>query len=299
MISVVITTYKNKELLIKNLKINFHYLKDCEIIVVNDNPLISIKKDLSEFPISLIENKINLGFGGTANLGFSKAVNQYVLLLNDDVVLQNDNYEKALNHFQKNPDLFAVSFAQKEKKNQIVGKNKVFWKNGLFYHAKADDTKFGNNAWAEGGSCIIDKSKFEKLGGFDPIYAPFYWEDIDLCYRAWKYGYKIFFDPSIEIVHHHESTIGKQFPSEYINKIAFRNQFIFIWKNIIDFSYILNHLFYLPYNLIYYLFKGKKEFLSGFSAALEYIILIAKKGKIEKIKFRLTDKQIFKIFKYE
>jgi len=84
MISVIIPTYRNKKLLIDNLKHNLLYLKDCEIIVVNDDPgeslknLIDSRRSLPRTPIRggndrggrgndkkiiLIENKKNLGFG--------------------------------------------------------------------------------------------------------------------------------------------------------------------------------------------------------------------------------------------
>ncbi|PJE58197.1 MAG: glycosyltransferase family 2 protein, partial [Candidatus Portnoybacteria bacterium CG10_big_fil_rev_8_21_14_0_10_36_7] len=45
------------------------------------------------------------------------------------------------------------------------------------------------------------------LNGFDELYSPFYWEDIDLSYRAWKTGYTVLFDPQVLVEHHHETTI--------------------------------------------------------------------------------------------
>ena len=39
-----------------------------------------------------------------------------------------------------------------------------------------------------GGSCAFDRQKLLELGGFDPLFAPFYLEDTDLSYLAWKRG---------------------------------------------------------------------------------------------------------------
>ncbi len=269
MISAIIPTYRNKWSLLHNLKRNLPYLNGTEIIIVNDNPRINLEKDLKPFEnIILIENEKNCGFGESVNRGVKKASNPYIMLLNDDVLLQDSNYQLTINDFRKDSSLFAVSFSQKEKDGGVVGKNRFFWRRGLFFHQKARDLNLGENGWAEGGACIIDKKKFEKLGGFDSVYSPFYWEDIDLSYRARKAGYKIIFDPSILVQHHHESTIGKYFSKDFVKTIAFRNQFLFMWKNA-TIKEKFAHFLFLPFNLCYYLFKGEFAFLKGFFQAIK------------------------------
>jgi GT2 family glycosyltransferase len=271
MISVIIPTYKNKEQLLRNLKNNLQFLKDCEIIVVNDNPEISIKKDIESFKsVRLLENKRNSGFGKSVNNGVSIAKFPYIMLLNDDVVLKDTGFIKGINYFKKDKKLFAVSFAQIEKDGSIVGKNKIFWKRGLFFHQKASGLNPGENGWAEGGACIIDKKRFEKLGGFDSIYSPFYWEDIDLSYRAKKTGYRVIFDPNIVVEHHHESTIGKHFSKDFIKTIAFRNQFLFMWKNVRGRKFV-SHVLFLPFNILYYCLKGESAFINGLFKALQVL----------------------------
>ena len=270
MVSVIIPTYKNTELLIKNLHKNLPYLKDCEIIIVNDDPTTSLKKELKQFEkIKLIENKKNLGFGESINQGVKIAQGDYLLLLNNDVVLSNNNYQLTINHFRNNYSLFAVSFAQEEKNNQVVGKNRLFWHKGFYQHEAIKDNQPGENGWAEGGSCLIDKEKFRLLGGFDKIYAPFYWEDIDLSYRAKKRGWSIIFDPKIKVIHHHESTIGKYYDKKQIAIIAFRNQLIFTWKNRKTFQQKIENLCYLFLMIIKSLVKGNLIYINGLISALK------------------------------
>lgn len=265
MISVIIPTYKNKELLVKNLRNNLLFLHDCQIIIVNDDPTKSVKNDLKEFKdIILIENKTNLGFGMSINKGVKIAKGDYLMLLNNDVVLTNNNYLLTVNDFRNNPLLFAISFAQQEKDGSIVGRNTLYFEKGFFKHKKNTNQISGPNSWAEGGSCLIDKKKFLKLRGFDKVYSPFYWEDIDLSYRAKKLGYQIIFDRKIEVIHHHESTIGKYYNKNKIMTIAFRNQLIFTWKNLTDIKKVIEHLYYL----IPTIFKGGSSFFSGFVEAL-------------------------------
>lgn len=271
MVSVIIPVYKNTEQFINNLKHNLPFLKDCQIIIINDDPDKSLKKLIYYFHeknISLIENKKNLGFGKSVNRGVKEAKGNYLMLLNSDVKLIKNNYQLAINHFRNDPSLFAVSFAQKEKDELIIGKNKIYWRKGLYIHQKADDLEFGDNGWAEGGAALVDKNKFIKLGGFDPIYSPFYWEDIDLSQRARQAGYRIIFDPKILVIHHHETTIGQYFTENQIKTIAYRNQLMFTWKNLISLNLILIHLLYLPFLIIKYLINGDYLFLIGFIKAL-------------------------------
>lgn len=269
MISIVIPTYKNKDQFLNNLRHNMEYLKDCEIIIVNDNPGDNLTNDLKDFKnIVLIQNKKNLGFGLSVNKGVNEAKNKYVVLLNSDVVLNDGSFKHALSIFKQNKLLFAVSFAQKEKDDTIVGKNILFWHRGLMQHSKAPDLNYGYTAWAEGGTSMLDKDKFTKLGGFDPLYAPFYWEDIDLSYRAWKNGYQVIFEPAIIVEHRHESTIGKYFSGQTVKTISYRNQLIFTWKNITDFKLRLSHAFFLLPNIFYFIINKDYGFLKGLFGAL-------------------------------
>jgi len=297
MISVVIPTYKNKEETIKNLKHNLPFLKGCEIVVINDNPQESLKPDFDLFPqIKLIENDINLGFAGAVHKAIQQTKGDYIMLLNNDVLLIDTSFLKAENMLQKDTNLFAISFLQKEKNSVLVGKNQIFWKRGLFQHKKANNIKAGINSWAEGGSCILNKRLYEKIGGFDSLYSPFYWEDIDLSYRAWKNGYKILFEPNISVIHHHESTIGKLFKKKKIVEIAYRNQFIFTWKNIQDTSLLINHLAHLPIFLISQTIKGNFSILQGLISALFLLPLIIKQRHILSKKNSLSDISILNQF---
>ena len=292
-LSVVIPTYKNKEMLLKNLQLNLPFLKECEIIIVNDFPSESIKKDLEQFAgITVIENKKNLGFGGAVNIGVNAATKDYVMLLNNDVILTDESYTKAFKHFEDDNNLFAVSFAQKEKDGSIVGKNKIYWQNGFFQHSKADNLDFGSNAWAEGGSCIVDKKKYIELEGFDLVFAPFYWEDVDLSYRAWKKGYTVLFDPNILVEHHHESTVGKYFDKSKVESIAFRNQLLFIWKNINDKQLISEHHRTIAKHLVKYILKGNWPYVKGKLHAFKKSADLP----TEKINYKRTDAEILSLF---
>jgi len=289
-ISVIIPTYSNKQFL-KNLINNLKYLKDCQIIVVNDNPKNLLHEEIFKANnIKLIENKNNLGFSKSVNIGIKNSNEKYILLLNDDVVLQDDSFLTSIKKFESNHNLFAISFAQMDNGGKISGKNKLFWKNGFVQHCSDENINPGKTGWAEGGSALFDRDKLNKLGGFDEIYSPFYWEDIDLSYRAKKMGYQVLFDPKIVVKHNHETTIGREFDKSKISAIAYRNQFIFIWKNISSTPLLFAHFLNLIKLLVTSILKTDIVFYIGFFQAilkLPKIILLRNNSQ-----YKLSDHEI-------
>lgn len=292
-ISIIIPVYKNYEMFYGNLESNKKYFDGCEVIVMNDYPQENIIKTTKKIipEAKVFNNKKNLGFAGNVNKGVLKATRNYVFLMNSDVVLKDNSFLNALDYFKKDQKLFAVGFAQVEKDGKIVGANRGYFKNGLINHSHLQPANYNLQPifWAEGGSSIFKKKLFIDLGLIDELYNPFYWEDIDLSYRAWKAGYKILYDPAIKVEHHHESTIGKYFDKSRILKTAFRNQMIFHWKNLTDKDLILKHLLNIP----------KFIFIPGFFDALIRLPKILKSRKKTIKLFKKTDKEILNIFKWQ
>lgn len=289
-ISIIIPVYKNYEMFFKFFETNKKFFKGCEVIVMNDYPLENITTRVKKiFPKAIVvNNKINLGFAGNVNKGVLKAKRNFVFLMNSDVVLNDNSFVKSLEYFKKNRRLFAVGFAQIEKNGKIVGRNRGYFDNGFINHSSLSSNinHLSLNFWAEGGAAIFRRKQFIELGMLDGLYNPFYWEDIDLSYRAWKASYEIAYIPSVKVEHHHESTIGKYFDNSKIMKTAFRNQLIFHWKNLTDKDLLIKHLLSLP----------KQIFRPGFfDALLKLPIILKSREKTVKL-FNKTDREILNKF---
>jgi O-antigen biosynthesis protein len=95
-----------------------------------------------------------------------------------------------------------------------------------------------------GGSCAFDRRKFLELGGFDELLAPFYLEDTDLGYMAWKRGWKVLYQPRSIVYHEHRGTIGKRFSEAQIQAVLKKNYLLFCWKNIHDWRRLAAHFFF-------------------------------------------------------
>jgi GT2 family glycosyltransferase len=258
--SVVIPNWRGRKLLEKNLP-SVLMTKPDEVIVIDD----ASPDDSNEFleknypQVKIIKHQKNLGFAAGCNSGVQAARGEIVILLNLDVVPEKDALEKVLPNFNDGK-VFAVSFNEPQ-----WSWAKILWQKGTIEHQPGAKTKRTHlSAWANGGSAAFRKSIWEKLGGFDSLYHPFYWEDIDLSYRVWKRGYKVLWEPKAIVHHQHEAIIGKHFSKKEISFISERNRLLFIWKNIGNPKMILEHKFYLVRRLLTSLGYWK-PFLAAFT----------------------------------
>lgn len=309
-IDIVIPNYNGADLIKKNLPELIQSVKVYDIgkiIISDDCSAVSDFKKLTEFideikkdsnvKIDLIENIRNVGFSSNVNVGVSHADADLILLLNTDVSVKDDFLDAALDDLDLDENLFGVGLMDKSEENGKVvyrGRGLASWKRGFLVHRRGE-VDANDTFWISGGSCIFRRSIFNKLGGLDQNYNPFYWEDIDLSYRARKSGYKIMFEPKSSVVHRHtEGSIKRHFKNSVIKKIAYRNQFIFIWKNITDVKLLISHMVWLPYHFAKAIIRRDMPFFTGFISATGKISAIIKKRKSQSKLYTFADSEIIK-----
>lgn len=295
-ISIVIPNYNGQDLLKKNLPKVIEAVGDAEIIVVDDFSTDNSLNVLDSFgsKLKVIRSEKNFGFSSTVNLGVKAAKGDIIILLNTDVIPEKGFLAPLIPHF-KEDNVFAVGCMDKsieDDKVALRGRGIGAWKRGFLVHSRGEVNKT-NTLWVNGGSGAFRKSVWDKLGGFNELYSPFYWEDIDLSYRALKSGYKIMFEPKSVVVHEHDKgAIKKKFSASYIKTVAYRNQFIFVWKNVTDLDLQLRHLFWLPYHMIKAFMRMDLTFYKGFFNAFVLLPKIIRSGFEDKKLFVLKDKQV-------
>ncbi len=254
-ISVVIPSWNSEAQLKENLPAVFAAAKKvaAEIIVVDDasrqDHSIEYLNSLGK-QIRFIKNTKNQGFGATVNQGVKIAKGEIVVLLNTDVRPASDCFEKVRGYFIDTA-VYAVGF------NSGEGSMGGEWRDGLFHHFKVDEptkkTGASSSLWASGGQAAFSRKKWLELGGMDSLYRPFYWEDVDMGYCAWKRGWQVLWAVDCHVVHDHKkSVITGSFTKQFITQVATRNQFLFIWKNISDKKLLIKHLLKLPLYLLRY-----------------------------------------------
>src|SRR5665213_2392046 len=192
----------------------------------------------------------NLGFGGGSNAGFHAASNDIVVLLNSDMRVEADFLAPLLAGFT-DEKVFAVScqifLSDPGKRREETGLTDAWWKNGALRVTHREDPRVDRLFpcfYGGGGSCAFDRRKFLSLGGFDEILAPFYLEDTDIGFLAWKRGWKVLYQPASVVYHEHRGTIGKKFSAGYIQAVLEKNYVLFAWKNIHGWGRLASHFFF-------------------------------------------------------
>ena len=311
-ISVVIPNFNGKHLLEKNLSKVFSIIsgyKDgkSEIIITDDSSkddsvafvkqFIASKRDAA-VQLILLENTSgeNKGFSSNVNKGVEKAQGEVVILLNTDVVPQNDFLQPLLQHFTSE-NVFAVGCMDESieegGKTVLRGRGVGKWEKGFLVHSAGDVTKGSATLWVNGGSGAFRKNIWNRLGGLNVLYNPFYWEDIDLSYKAQKAGYIVLFENKSIVRHEHEvGSIKKNYSSFFVRKTTYRNQFFFTWLNATDTILLVNHFIFLPYFLLRAVKNHDRAFFLGFCAALLSLPkVLRERKKIQKL-VKKSDKEV-------
>jgi len=292
--TVIIPNYNGEEILpkildrlleAKDVKEN----KIVEIMVVDDGSSDnSCKLITSNYPsVKLVKHKVNRGFSSAVNTGARSTKTKYLVLLNSDVVPQKDFLVSVYDNFEKR-DLFAVSF---NEKNYSYTKGK-FEKGYITHEPGVKTDKPHDTFWVSGGSGIFRRDIWMKLGGMDEkLFSPFYWEDVDLSYRAQKRGYTLLWDPRSKVIHEHETTI-KRINRKKRERIQERNHLLFIWKNLTSQNLMRKHISGLFLRIL----KHPGYFLV-FLMALAKLRTVESLKKKEFKEGKVSDESIFARFK--
>lgn len=307
-ISIIIPNYNGKELLEKNLpavkNAVDNYLKEhkgkIEIVVVDDASLDESVKVLSSLKyIRLLRNEKNHGFSSAVNRGVRESIGEIFVLLNSDVAPDENFLSPLVKHFD-DEKIFAVGCMDRSIEGNLTvmrGRGLGQWKRGLLVHRKGDIDET-DTFWVNGGSGCFRRSIWNKLGGFNELYRPFYWEDIDISYRAMKSGFKIFFEPKSVVTHFHEKgAIKNKFSNKYIETISYRNQILFVWLNITDRIYLISHAYWIMRYLFRAIVRFDTIYLVGFFQAVSKIPQVLQSRSHNAKTFIRKDKEVLAMFK--
>ena len=206
------------------------------IVVDNQSTDDSLKWLSAHFPAvkSLLapQNRYLYSFNWAAG----KLTHDWLLLLNNDVYMSPDCLDPLFELLLCYPQAFAVSpqFLRPDKVTvdsaRRVGK---FWRGQLRHSNDTSLTDPAPTLFATGGACLVRRADFLAYGGFDELYYPAYWEDVDLSYRAWKRGRPSLYQPASVMYHYGSASMAAEGSarSVFLNT---RNAWLFTWRNVSD-----------------------------------------------------------------
>ena len=242
------------------------------------------------------------GFARACNSGVMQAKTEIVILLNNDMVVE-ENFIGPLLEAIEAPEVFAASakFLDEEGRleNVLGNRTSAVWRQGLMeiYH-ETNPEKLNRRVpqlYAQGGGMVCRRRDFIDLGGFDTLYEPFYWEDVDLSYRAWKRGWRILYEPNAVCRHFQGRTTARDYSAHYLRLTSMRNCFLFHWKNLTERDIFARHLALIPARAAGdILLNGQGVDYAAVIAALGKLREVAAKRILERSFAVLTDSEVLR-----
>jgi GT2 family glycosyltransferase len=263
-LSVVIPNYNGIELFQQTLPTVYEALEQyggpCEIIAVDDASSDgSVAFLQTHYPqVRIIRNEKNSGFAVTANKGIKASRFDLILLLNSDIKLMPDYFHHQLKYFNR-PETFGVM-------GRIIGWNDDILQDAAKYpsfhgykiktagnYILQNENEMRNGVYTmylSGANALLSKKNFEACGNFNELFSPFYVEDYELSIRAWRLGYKCYYDHYAVCRHKTSSSINRKNTKKNISAIYNRNKFFLHGIHLGRFERYVYYLQLIPETLV-------------------------------------------------
>lgn len=237
------------------------------------------------------ENKVLCSYNDVVE----KLDSDIVIFLNNDIEVEPDFVDHLVKHFKEKDVMFVAPRLMNFDNTFNGGKSHLEFKNGAIKVAVDSETFMDPGETQAISTGAFRRDTFLEFGGFDDLYLPGIWEDVDICFRGMTQGWKGVYEPESVIWHAESTTFHREYGEKKKLRIAHRNMFLFIWKNITDPRMLATHLILTPPRVLVQLIMGKGEIIGGFFMALKRIPFVLdrrKNLKLERKKRVLGDRSL-------
>lgn len=220
-VTVSIVEFNTKDLLRECLKsiLDQKWENEVKVWVIDNNSqdksAVMIKSQFSE--VKLIKSSKNRGFAGGQNLALKKIKSDFVLLLNPDTKIPPGSIDQMVEFMGRYPDCgissckltFESGELQPNGGDLPIGFPLISWLFNLemfgdfpnFHRRDENYYKYEREVgWVAGTFMMVRKEVFEKVGFFNEGYF-MYFEDVELCLRTIKAGFKVMINPEVVVSH--------------------------------------------------------------------------------------------------
>ncbi|HEX9726365.1 MAG TPA: glycosyltransferase family 2 protein [Vicinamibacteria bacterium] len=221
-VSVIIVSYNAKTYLGKCLRALYEHtkLRPLEVIVVDnastDGSLAMLARDFPE--VKAIASPDNIGFSGANNIAMREAKGEFYLLLNNDAVVARGAVDTMLRIIQEKPEVGVLGPLLRNEDGSV----QISYGRMISFHAEAiqrfltkgnvrgnplvrryiegRSKKEAHPDWVSGACMMLRAETLETVGLFDDRFF-LYSEEVDLCERVRRGGYRVFYTPEAEVIH--------------------------------------------------------------------------------------------------
>lgn len=245
-VAVVILNWNGVKLLEEFLPSVVNSIPDYAEIIIADNNSSddSVNFVRNKYPdLRIIQNPKNGGFAKGYNQALKEVNNEYLVLLNSDIETPPNWIEPVFDFMESNPDVGAAmpKILQYKSKGEFEYAGAAggfidkwgfpFCRGRIFNELEEDNGQYNDNTpvfWATGACMFVKNNLFKQLGGFDEFFFA-HMEEIDLCWRIQRAGYKIFAIGESHVYHLGGGTLNKISPRKTF--LNFRNNLLLLIKN--------------------------------------------------------------------
>lgn len=246
-VAVVILNWNGKDYLAQFLPSVLATNYDNLRIIVADNGSSddSVAYVRQTFPtVEILQHADNLGFAGGYNYFLAQIKADYYVLLNSDVEVTPNWVTPIIALMEAHPNIAACQpkLLSWHRRNEfeyagasggwldVLGY--PFTRGRVFDHNEDDHGQYDDTVpvfWASGAALFIRAHLFHAAGGFDAFFFA-HQEEIDLCWRLQRMGYKIYVCPQSVVYHLGGGTLPKGSARKVF--LNFRNNLIMLAKNL-------------------------------------------------------------------
>ncbi|WP_177202199.1 glycosyltransferase [Methylobacterium sp. ap11] len=222
-ISIVIPVYNQVEMTIQCIEsIRSSDFKSYEIVVV-DNGSTDDTVNLEKYYKNLkyVRAQSNGGYVGGCNLGATHSTGDIVVFANNDIVVLPDAITNIVAFLDDKKDAGAIG-------GQIISTSGVLqeagcavWADGsTFGYGRGDDPSSFRYSYprkvdfCSGCFLAVRRSTLDKVGLFDEIFKPGYYEETDLCARIYQAGSEVWYVPGVQVIHYEYASFSKGRPPQ-------------------------------------------------------------------------------------
>ncbi|OED42473.1 hypothetical protein AB833_06795 [Chromatiales bacterium (ex Bugula neritina AB1)] len=215
-----------------------------EVILVDDE-----SSDETTAAEEIIENLVvvrnakNLGFVMANNKAAQMARGKYICLLNNDTEVTGGWIDQALEMFELYNGVGSVGCklvypdGSLQEAGGVVWNSGVPWNYGKNQNASHPSYNYSRQAdYLSAAALFIDRSVWQKVGGFSEEYAPAYYEDTDLAFKIRSAGHKTLYCPTSVVIHYEGKSNGTSTKSgikrfQELNSKTFRAKWFADYKS--------------------------------------------------------------------
>jgi GT2 family glycosyltransferase len=234
-LSVVIVNFRTPELTINCVtSLLRHGIAAPEDIIVVENGSAdgSLETVRAGLTCTVIDAGENLGYGAGVNLGMARARHDLVLCLNPDTYVTDADVLDVGRIFDEQPalGLLGLDLRYPTGERQYSARRDYSLLDVVLRRTPLGNTGFGRRLvdrhlmkdawnggifsadWVIGTGFVVRRAAFEAVGGMDTDFF-LYMEDVDLCARLRKAGWRVAAVPGIKLSHDHQRASGKKLMS--------------------------------------------------------------------------------------